>query len=56
MERLYGDYSFTYEDVERVKGMDFVQNYLRMKHVIIFKLSSGNLQVNFTSCCPVAEI
>ncbi|KAL5522527.1 hypothetical protein ACEPAG_8543 [Sanghuangporus baumii] len=48
MERLYGEYSFTFEDVERTKDMDFVQKYLRMKHVIIFKLSNGNIQFNFS--------
>ncbi|KAH8108768.1 Pkinase-domain-containing protein [Phellopilus nigrolimitatus] len=47
MERLYGEYPFTYEDVERAKGMDFVQKYLRMKHVIVFKLSNDVLQFNF---------
>ncbi|EJC98313.1 Pkinase-domain-containing protein [Fomitiporia mediterranea MF3/22] len=47
MDRLYGEYPFTFEDVERAKGMDFVQKYLRMKHVIVFKLSNGVLQFNF---------
>lgn len=49
MERLYGDYPYTFEDLSRTKGMDFVQKYLRMKHVIVFKLSSDVLQV----CFPV---
>ncbi|KAI5122621.1 hypothetical protein M0805_008710 [Coniferiporia weirii] len=48
MERLYGEYPFTFEDVERTKGMDFVQKYLRMKHVIVFKLSNETLQFNFS--------
>ena len=47
MDRLYGEYPFTYEDVERAKGMDFVQKYLRMKHVIAFKLSNDTMQVRF---------
>ncbi|KAH9836053.1 kinase-like domain-containing protein [Rhodofomes roseus] len=47
MERLYGDYPYTYEDTNRTKGMDFVQKYLRMKHVIVFKLSHDVLQFNF---------
>ena len=56
MERLYGDYSYTYEDLARTRGMDFVQKYLRMRHVIVFKLSNDVLQVSFrvvTSRAPV---
>jgi cell cycle serine/threonine-protein kinase CDC5/MSD2 len=45
MDHLYGDYDFTFEDTSRVKGMDFVQKYLRMKHVIVFKMSHDVLQV-----------
>lgn len=45
MDRLYGDYSWCFEDVGREKGMDFVQKYLRMKHVIVFKMSHDCLQV-----------
>ncbi|KAF8524388.1 kinase-like domain-containing protein [Hysterangium stoloniferum] len=47
MERLYGDYDYTFQDLQRTKGMDFVQKYLRMKHVIVFKLSHDVLQFNF---------
>ena len=47
MDRLYGDYEYTYEDQGRTKGMDFVQKYLRMKHVIVFKMSHDVLQFNF---------
>ncbi|KII87666.1 hypothetical protein PLICRDRAFT_162447 [Plicaturopsis crispa FD-325 SS-3] len=47
MDRLYGDYDYTYEDVDKTKGMDFVQKYLRMKHVIVFKMSHDVLQFNF---------
>lgn len=47
MDRLYGDYQYTFEDTERAKGMDFVQKYLRMKHVIVFKMSHDVLQVSF---------
>ena len=46
MDRLYGDYEYTFEDVERQKGMEWVQKYLRMKHVIVFKLSHDVLQVD----------
>jgi cell cycle serine/threonine-protein kinase CDC5/MSD2 len=45
MDRLYGDYDYTFEDQDRTKGMDFVQKYLRMKHVIVFKMSHDVLQV-----------
>ncbi|KAG2008894.1 AGC/Akt protein kinase [Coprinopsis cinerea AmutBmut pab1-1] len=45
MERLYGEYEYTFEDVERTKGMEWVQKYLRMKHVIVFKMSHDVLQV-----------
>jgi len=45
MDRLWGKQDFTFEDVERTKGMDWVQKYLRMKHVIVFKLSHDVLQV-----------
>jgi cell cycle serine/threonine-protein kinase CDC5/MSD2 len=45
MDRLYGEYDYTFEDVDRAKGMDFVQKYLRMKHVIVFKMSHDSLQV-----------
>lgn len=47
MDRLYGDYDYTFQDLKRIKGMDFVQKYLRMKHVIVFKLSHDVLQVSF---------
>lgn len=47
MDRLYGDYEYTFEDLDRTKGMDFVQKYLRMKHVIVFKMSHDVLQFNF---------
>ena len=49
MERLYGDYDYTFQDLERTKGMDFVQKYLRMKHVIVFKMSHDVLQVRLLS-------
>lgn len=49
MDRLYGDYGFCYTDTERTKGMNFVQKYLRMKHVIVFKLSHDTLQVSLSS-------
>ncbi|KAJ6629189.1 kinase-like domain-containing protein [Mycena sp. CBHHK59/15] len=47
MDRLYGEYPYTYEDMERKKGMDWVVKYLRMKHVIVFLMSHGVLQFNF---------
>jgi cell cycle serine/threonine-protein kinase CDC5/MSD2 len=45
MDKLFGEYSFTFEDLTRSKGMEFVSMYLRMKHVIVFKFSHGVLQV-----------
>lgn len=49
MERLYGEYEYTYVDTDRKKGMEWVQKYLRMKHVIVFKMSHDVLQVRFPS-------
>ncbi|KAF5375726.1 hypothetical protein D9615_009350 [Tricholomella constricta] len=47
MEKLWGEYDYTFEDVDRTRGMEWVQKYLRMKHVIVFKLSHDVLQFNF---------
>ncbi|KAF9788223.1 kinase-like domain-containing protein [Thelephora terrestris] len=47
MNRLYGDYDYTYEDHLKTTGMDFVQKYLRMKHVVVFMMSSDVIQFNF---------
>jgi cell cycle serine/threonine-protein kinase CDC5/MSD2 len=46
MDRLWGDYDYHYEDVGRAKGMDFVQKYLRLKDVIVFKMSHDVLQAS----------
>lgn len=48
MDRLYGEYDYTFEDTGKTKGMAWVQNYLRMKQVIVFKLSHDVLQVWWT--------
>lgn len=45
MNRLYGDYDYTYEDYLKSTGMEFVQKYLRMKHVVVFMMSSDVIQV-----------
>lgn len=45
LERLFGDQEYTFEDCELKKGMVFVTRYLRMKHVILFRLSNDVLQV-----------
>lgn len=45
MERLYGEYEYTFVDEGRTRGMEWVQKYLRMKHVIVFKMSHDVLQV-----------
>ncbi|KAI0027458.1 kinase-like domain-containing protein, partial [Vararia minispora EC-137] len=47
MGHLYGDHSFTSEDLERKTGLEFVTIYLRMKNVIVFRLSNDILQFNF---------
>jgi cell cycle serine/threonine-protein kinase CDC5/MSD2 len=47
MDRLYGEYDYTFENLKLTKGMNFVQKYLRMKHVIVFKMSHDALQFNF---------
>jgi cell cycle serine/threonine-protein kinase CDC5/MSD2 len=47
MDRLYGEYDYTFENTGLKKGMTFVQKYLRMKHVIVFKMSHDTLQFNF---------
>lgn len=54
MGKLYGDYEYTFLDSQRTKGMQFVQKYLRMKHVIVFKLSHDVLQVALDLCIPGA--
>ena len=46
MDRLYGDYEYVFQALDRTQGMDFVQKYLRMKQVIVFKLSHDVLQVS----------
>ncbi|PFH49070.1 hypothetical protein AMATHDRAFT_5215 [Amanita thiersii Skay4041] len=47
MERLYGDYEWTYQDTERTRGMEWVVKYLRMQNIIVFRLSNDVLQFNF---------
>ncbi|KAG7085661.1 hypothetical protein E1B28_003206 [Marasmius oreades] len=47
MDRLYGQFDYTFEDTQKTKGMTWVQKYLRMKHVIVFKMSHDVLQFNF---------
>ncbi|KZT24843.1 Pkinase-domain-containing protein [Neolentinus lepideus HHB14362 ss-1] len=47
MSRLFGEYDYVFEDTNRTKGMDFLQKFLRMKNVIVFKMSNDSLQFNF---------
>jgi len=56
MDRLYGEYDYTFEDVAREKGMELVQKYLRMKNVIVFKLSHDVLQVRFSISMVIPSI
>ncbi|GAA5971136.1 hypothetical protein JCM21900_000946 [Sporobolomyces salmonicolor] len=44
---LRRDVAWTFEDVERVKNMDFLLKYYRMKNAIVFKMSNEVLQFNF---------
>lgn len=55
MNRLYGDYDYTYEDYLKSTGMDFVQKYLRMKHVVVFMLSSDVIQVCSVEVTPARQ-
>lgn len=45
VRKLYGDYEYTSLALQRTKCMHFLQKYLRMKLVIVFKLSNDVLQV-----------
>lgn len=42
---LRRDVSWTFENVERTKNMDFLVKYYRMKNAIVFRLSNDVLQV-----------
>ncbi|KAI9428842.1 hypothetical protein H4582DRAFT_2158706, partial [Lactarius indigo] len=44
MGKLYGDYEYTFTDLQHTKCMHFVQKYLWMEHVIVFELSHDVLQ------------
>lgn len=45
LDKLFGDQPYTFEDKELTTEMVFVVRYLRMKHVILFRLSNDVLQV-----------
>lgn len=45
LSRLCGDYEYTYSDDKLLTGMVYIEKYLRTKHVILFKLTNGLLQV-----------
>lgn len=45
LERLLGQHEWAYNDVDLTKGMVYIKKYLRMKHVILFRLSNDILQV-----------
>ena len=55
MGRLYGAYDYTYEDVDRKTGMEWVRQYLRMKQVIVFKLSHDVIQVSYSLLSPFSS-
>lgn len=46
LERLLGQHDWRYTDLELTKGMVYITKYLRMKHVILFRLSNDILQVS----------
>lgn len=46
LKRLLGDHHYVFEDLGLTKGMVFITKYLRMKHVILFRLSNDVLQVS----------
>jgi hypothetical protein len=45
LTRLYGEYDYTYQDMERTTGMEFVYKYYRTKHGIAFLMSHDVIQV-----------
>ncbi|KAF5368904.1 hypothetical protein D9758_002954 [Tetrapyrgos nigripes] len=47
VSHLLGDHDYVYQDTQKIQGMTWVQKYLRMKRVIVFKLSHDVLQFNF---------
>ncbi|WVQ80413.1 hypothetical protein IAT38_002518 [Cryptococcus sp. DSM 104549] len=47
MDKLFGDQPYTFVDEALTTEMVFVVKYLRMKHVILFRLSNDVLQFNF---------
>ncbi|WVQ94034.1 hypothetical protein IAU59_001112 [Kwoniella sp. CBS 9459] len=47
LDKLFGEQPYTFNDLSLTTGMTFVIRYLRMKHVILFRLSNDVLQFNF---------
>ncbi|WRT63607.1 uncharacterized protein IL334_000530 [Kwoniella shivajii] len=47
LDKLFGEQPYTYDDRHLKTGMVFIVKYLRMKHVILFRLSNDVLQFNF---------
>ncbi len=45
LDKLCAEHNYTWEDTKRTSDLVFVHKYLRMKHVIVFKLSHDVLQV-----------
>jgi hypothetical protein len=46
LEKLLGHHEYHYTDLELKEGMVYITKYLRMKHVILFRLSNDILQVS----------
>jgi len=58
MDRLYGDYEYMFENLGWTRGKDFVQKYLRTRHVIVFKMSHDVPQVApyfISPSCPTSS-
>lgn len=55
VERLLRQEDYVYSDVEKESGMVYVTKFLRMKHVIVFRLSNDVLQVRLL-CLTRIEI
>ncbi|EJU02268.1 Pkinase-domain-containing protein [Dacryopinax primogenitus] len=47
-KELYRQQNYTYVDVEKVEGMDFVQRWWRANNVTMFKLSNNAIQFNYS--------
>ncbi|KZT62577.1 kinase-like protein [Calocera cornea HHB12733] len=47
-KELYRKQAYTYVDMDKQDGMDFVQKWLRANNVVMFKLSNDAIQFNYS--------